>query len=137
MFRSWSYRRIVTAVLLVSAALTLLLGGVSIAELRAVAAAKDSVLDVNASRRLAVEGLRLHREQRAKVLRSYLLTRDDRYLTQLRDQQGRIMAAIQALRASPLSSDERRLLDRIDDANAAMQATWDQVAKMRQGGAPL
>src|SRR5689334_15163588 len=137
MFRSWSYGRFITAGLLVSAALTLLLSGLSIQSLRAVAAAKDSVITVNESRRLAVEGLRLRREQRAKLLRTYLLTRDERFLSQMREANGKIVSALEALRAAPLSVEERRLIERVDDANAAMQATWEQVAKRRQDGVPL
>src|SRR3954467_13293237 len=98
-FRSWSYGRIVAFGLFLTAALTLLCSGVSILALRAVVADNERVIAVNANRRLAVEGLRIARERRARFFLRYILSRDDESLQQMRAYQREMVAGVAAFRA--------------------------------------
>jgi CHASE3 domain sensor protein len=137
MGRSWSFGRIVAVGLFLIAALALVCSVVSIYSLREVVTAQDRVITVNVSRRLAVESLRLRREQRARLFQRYLISANEAYLRTVRDVQGQVLTDLEAFRALGLSSEEQRLVDRIDDTNAEMQASMEQVVNLRQSGAAI
>jgi methyl-accepting chemotaxis protein len=137
MVRSWSFGRIVAAGLFIIAALTSLCCGVSIYGLRSVVAAKDSVITESASRRLAVESLRLMREQRTRAAQRYLISPSDAYLRSLRVMQAQAQAGIEAFRSAGLSAEERRLFERLEEANADLLESLEQIVALRQGGAPM
>jgi methyl-accepting chemotaxis protein len=136
MLRGWSFGRILSVGLLVIAVLALLCSGVSIYALRSTIASKDRVIDIQVGRQLALEHLRLSREQREKAFRSYLLTGDEQYLREMRDRHGRLMGDAVELRDASATLDDRQLLERFQEVNADVEAAWEQVAALRRGGAP-
>jgi methyl-accepting chemotaxis protein len=137
MSRSWSFGRIVAAGLFLIVALTVLCSVVSIYSLRAVVTANDRVITVNVSRRLAVEKLRLRRDQRARLVQRYLISPNETLLRNVRDEQGQLHAGLEAFQALGLTGEEHRLVDQIDDADTEIQTALQQVIALRQSGAAM
>lgn len=137
MVRSWSFIQIIVAGLFVIVALTSLCCGVSILGLQAVAAAKDSVITVNATRLLAVERLRQMREQRTRLAQRFLLAPKEIHLRRMREVDEHIHVSIEGLRAMDLSVEERRLVDQVDDTTADVQSSGEQLIALRQDGGTM
>lgn len=132
MLRGWSFGRILTVGLLVIAALALLCSGVSVYALWSAVSAKDRVIDIQIGRQLAIERLRLSREQRAKDFRSYLLTGEEQHLRGMRDGHGRLMSDAHELRGASSGPEERQILERFEESNGQIEAAWEQVAALRR-----
>ena len=132
--RTWSFGFKISAALLSVALFAVAIGGAGIYALRVVTAANEEVVSVYAARMLDVAAMRVARERRAKHVRSYLLSRDARYLGQMREARDELLERIAALSKLPLAPDERALLDRIAESNRDMQRAWDEAVEMRERG---
>jgi methyl-accepting chemotaxis protein len=132
--RTWSFGSKISAALLSVALFAVAIGGVGIYALGVVKAANEEVVSVYAARMLDVAAMRVARERRAKHVRSYLLSRDAKYLEQMRAARDELRERIEAMGKLPLSMPERDRLDRIAQSNASVQQAWDEEVEMRERG---
>jgi methyl-accepting chemotaxis protein len=137
MLRSTSFGQKVAACFSLVALLAIASSAIATYAVRAVLQGKDTVINVNATRLLEVSAMRAARERRAKLLRSYLITRNEAYLVQMRETRDELAKRLIALRDSALSADERDQVERVEKANGDMQAVWDGVVTLRQRGSSL
>jgi methyl-accepting chemotaxis protein len=105
--------------------------------MRVVTAGKDEVITEAAARRLVIEAMRVEREKRAKAVRSYLITKDDKYIEQIAKYRDNLVAQGDTLRKSAVDDDERRLIDGVIATNGDMQRAWDAVVAARRSGTSM
>ncbi|MBI5531197.1 MAG: hypothetical protein HY898_00675 [Deltaproteobacteria bacterium] len=137
MLESWTVGRRLAVGFAVVTLLTIVASFAGIVALRLVVADKDAVITVDWERRLAVEEMRVKREQRAKAVRSYLITKHDKFAKEIIKYRDEMISAETRLRDSSVSPDERKLIDVVIRANADMQAAWDALVAERKSGVPL
>jgi methyl-accepting chemotaxis protein len=137
MFASWPIGRKLAAGFAVVTMLTLMGTLAGIFAVRAVIADKDRVIGTDWERRLLVEEMRVTREQRAKAVRSYLITKDEKFVTEVARYRNEMISAAAHFEETGASPRERELVDAVARANQEMQAAWDAlIARRRAGLAP-
>jgi methyl-accepting chemotaxis protein len=128
---NWTFGQKVGTGFAATVLLTIVIGGVAIRALDDVVASKDRVITVDAQLLIEAETLRGHRERAAADARGFLLTGDPRYMDQLADSRAEATRVIDRLREHVVTDDGRRLIDRIDRAEAEHRQTMDRVLAMR------
>ncbi|OGQ26679.1 MAG: hypothetical protein A2138_13295 [Deltaproteobacteria bacterium RBG_16_71_12] len=133
MGRSWTFGQKMGAGFAAMVLLVLVTAGGAVVALRSVAESKDRVIDVDARNRILAGELRIAAEHKASALRGYLLLRDDENLGTFRSARAAFHEGLRALRAQPLDREGARLLDAIQQAEAAHQVECEAVVLSRQG----
>jgi methyl-accepting chemotaxis protein len=133
----WTISRKAAASFAILALLTVVACIAGVTSLRYVSASKDTVIQEDAARRLQVEEMRVQREQRAKAVRSYLITKRDKFIDQIAKHRDGLIEQSNALRDTSVNNEERRLIDAVIAVNAQMQASWDRVVNARRSGVAL
>jgi methyl-accepting chemotaxis protein len=134
MNRRWTFGRAVSVGFASITLLSVLVGACAIASLRYVSATKDRVITVD--QRLVVLTAQMGEsfaEKRA-VVRGYLMTGDDDYLTQASAAQQVFLAATTEARQLVHTAEGVRLLDLLGADGAKYQTAVDTVVAMKQGG---
>ena len=117
--------------------LALSVGGVSVYALRTVVASKDEVIARNAQSLIEAQEMNADRAQIAASLRGYLLTKDERYLEEIRVKRAGFRETLQRLVLGATSTEERSLLTQIAQALDSYGQACDRVIGIRRTNAPL
>jgi methyl-accepting chemotaxis protein len=133
----WTISRKVTLSFIILALLTAFAAVAGVTSLSYVTTGKDAVITENATRRLAVEQMRVDREKRAKAVRSFIISKKEKYLGQIAQFRDSLVAAELQLKNTATDPDEIRLINDVIQTNAQMQAAWDKVVASRAAGASV
>jgi len=77
---NWTISRKATLRFLILALLTAFASAAGVLSLNRVISSKDAVITEDASRRLAIETMRVDREKRAKAVRSFIIAKNSAYI---------------------------------------------------------
>lgn len=113
-------------------ALALLIGGISMYGLRSVVADKDQVITVFAQNLISAEKLRTAVEERASDTRGYLLSRDDQFLSSIRESRERSNRLLTEMRKQASNTDEEKALSKIEQLSALLVAAVDRIMEARK-----
>ena len=133
MAQNWTFGQKVAAGFAVTVALTLLIGAFAIYSLRAVIAAKDEVISVEAQTLIDVEKLGVVSARNVAAVRGYFLTRRDASLEEVRGEREEFVSLLAGLRERARASDAHRLLDEIESKEADSRAAAERVIALRRG----
>src|SRR5262249_51449850 len=117
--------------------LTVILGGVTTWALRAVVAAKDRTLTVNAQNLIDGERLQAAMERKGGGFRSVLLQRQEHFLDLMREARAEFAATLGQLRARADSAEARQQLEQIERLETEHQAVAERVVAQRRTEADL
>jgi methyl-accepting chemotaxis protein len=135
MFELKTFRSKIAAALAAIAAIAALMGGVGILSLKAVIAAKDRVISVNAQNLVSAQRLRAAVEGKGSGIRGFLFSPEDKYLSEVRGCREEIAAGISLLRGMVFTEEGRRLVKEIERANEEHDQAVDKLVEMRKAGA--
>src|SRR5581483_12516151 len=128
----WTFGQRIAAGFALTVALAVVIGGIAVYALRTVVAIKDRVIDVNAQLLVSAKEIQFLLEEKASEARGFLLTRDERLLTGMRDARSRFTQAMDGLRQNVPTDEGRRLLDSIVRFEDDHQRALDQVIALRR-----
>lgn len=135
MERSWTFGQKVGVGFAITILLTAIVGGVSVFSLRSVAASKDQLIATNALDLVDAERIHAAVEGKSSAIRAYLLTKEDRFLEQMRTALSEGAGVIARLKRQGLTEESRRLVDQIEQTAAEHQIAADSVIAKRKGDA--
>lgn len=137
MFNQWTISRKTVLSFAIQVLLTAVSCIAGVMALNTVIAGKDAVILEDSVRRLRVEEMRVQREKRAKAVRSYLITKNDKYIGQIAKHRDTLIDEGMKLQNSAVNDEELQLIHAVVTTNSEMQAAWDKVVAQRQAGAPI
>jgi methyl-accepting chemotaxis protein len=137
MARYWTFGQKIAAGIAAIVVLLLLISGITVYALTTVVASKDHIIDVNAHNLVEAERLRGISERRGGAGRGYLLTRDERFLDQMRTAVADFAATIARLKAVGTTEEDKRLVDQIQRAEGGHRTAVDQAIALRKTDAPI
>jgi methyl-accepting chemotaxis protein len=137
MIRHWTYGQRLGAGFAATALLATTIGVVAVVALRNVVASKNQVINVNAQRLVDTQQVQALAERKGGEARGFLLTRDERFLTGMREARIQLTQATERLRQSVNTDEGRRLLDTIVRAEEEHQRGLDQVIALRRTDAAI
>lgn len=137
MFRHWTFGQRVAVGFTVTVVLALAIGGVAIYGLRTVVAGKDRVTDVNAQRLIDAQSLRASAEAKTGAARGFLFTRDEQFLTRMREARTAFLETLSRVKQTADSQDVRSLAEAIERAETDHQQAMDQVIALRRTDASV
>jgi methyl-accepting chemotaxis protein len=137
MARSWTFGKKIATGFAAVLVLSILISAIAVYALKTVVASKDRVIEVNARNLVDAEKLRGIRERKAAEVRGYLLTRDDRFLEEMKSARADFAATISRLKTVANTDEESHLLEQLERAEAAHQAALDRVISLRTTDAEL
>jgi len=137
MMRHWTFSQKISAGFAALVVLTLAISLIAIFTLRGVVAGKDRVIGVNVQLLVDAEKLGRLREEKAAAVRGYLLTREERFLNDMREAREELRATVEKLRRNVVTDEGRRSVETIDRTEAEHQRAIERVIALRRGGAPL
>lgn len=135
MFEQWTINKKTVLSFACLVLLTAIACIAGVTSLSAVISGKDEVINQHSVRRLRVEEMRVEREKRAKAVRSYIITKRDKYLGQVATHRDNLIQEGAKLASSAVDAEERQLIEAVIARNAEMQAAWDKLVALRHGGA--
>jgi len=132
----WTFGQKITAGFAVTLALTLLMGGVTIAALQSVVANKERLVTQYAENLISAQRLDgLHAKQSTQN-RGYLLTGEQRFLDRAQEFSQAFAETLRAIDMNLTIPEARRQLERIQAAESAYQAGATPLLQAREAGAP-
>lgn len=136
MRRDWTFAQKVKTSLALLVALAAVIGVVALVALRTVVSTKDRVIDVDAQ--LLIDAQRLHalREAKGSDARGFLLTRDERFLSEMQDTRTEFIGVFERLQRNVSTDEGRTLLEAVRQADAAHQQALDRVIALRRTDGP-
>jgi CHASE3 domain sensor protein len=137
MTRHWTFGQRLSAGFAATVVLAMAIGIVAIFALRNVVASKDRVIDVNAQLLMGAQELRSLAERKGGEARGFLLTREERFLTGMRDTRAQLTQVAERLRQIAQTDEGRRLLDAIVGSEDKHQQAMEQVIALRRTDASL
>ena len=137
MSRSWTFGKKIAAGFAAVVALSMLISAISAYALTKVVASKDHVLDVNAQNLVEAEKIRGNSERKAAEVRGYLLTREERYLEDMKSARADFAAALRRLNAITNTVEERELVQQLERAEGEHQEALGRVVSLRKADAAL
>ncbi len=132
MGRSWTFGKRVGAGFAGMVVLSILISAVAAYALKTVVASKDRVIEINAKNLIQAEKLRGATERIGGALRGYLLTREERFVDQMKAAQADFAATTTGLASIANTDEEKRSIDQIDRAEAESVAAADRIISMRK-----
>jgi methyl-accepting chemotaxis protein len=135
--QTWSFGRKIAVSIVLFALISAAISGAGIFALRTVSEGGEQVISVYTARMLDLAAMRVARERRAKHVRSYLIARNDGYLTDMRVARDELTSRMTAMKARALMPEERALLESIETANNELQRAWDEAIERRKSGAAM
>src|SRR5258706_13141825 len=108
MARSWAFGKKIGAGFAAVVVLSMLISAIAVYALKTVVASKDHVLEVNAQNLVDAEKLRGATERKGGAVRGYLLTREERFLDQLKSARGDFGATTTRLKAIANTDEDKR-----------------------------
>lgn len=137
MTRHWTFGQKVGAGFAVTVVLSVAIGVVAIYALRSVVGNKDRVISVNAQLLIDAQRLYASVERKGGAGRAFLLTREERFIGQMRDTRAEFTTVMVQLKENSGSEEERRLLGAIERSETEHQQAFDQVIALRRTEAPV
>ncbi len=110
---------------------------IGIGALRTVVASKDRVVSVNAQMLIDIESARVQRERRAKSVRSYVISPNEKFITQTAEANTDLRARLDDLRKNAQDDKEKKLIEDVAVKNDAMATAWDELIHRRKEGASV
>jgi CHASE3 domain sensor protein len=137
MTRNWTFGQKLGAGFALTVALTVAIGAVAVFALSRTVESKDQVITLHTQLLLDAERLRTARESKSADARAFLLTREERFLEEMRSARRDFTALVAGLKGRVPSEEGVRLLDGLAQAEAAHQAAVDQVIALRRTNASV
>lgn len=137
MTRHWTFGRRIAAGFTLTVVLAVAVGAISVYALGIVVDSKDQVIDVNARLLIDARELETAGEAKGSSARAFLLTREERFLTDMRAARTQFLEVLERLRATVYREDGQRQIDAVARAEEGHQLALDQVVALRRGDAPL
>ena len=137
MARSWTFGQKIAAGFAAIVMLSMLISAIGAYALKTVVASTDRVIEVNAQNLVGAQKLRAITEQKGGAARGYLLTREERFLDQLKSAQSDFAATITRLKAVANTDEVKRLVDQMERADTEHQAAVDRVLALRKTDATV
>jgi CHASE3 domain sensor protein len=137
MIRHWTFGQRIGAAFAATVVLAMAIGIVAVFALRNVVASKDHVIDVNAQLLMGAQELRSLAERKGGEARGFLLTREERFVTGMRDARAQLTQVAERLRQIVDTDEGRRLLDAIVGSEDEHQRAMEQVIALRRTDASL
>ena len=132
----WTFGQKITAGFAVTLALTLLMGGVTVAALQSVVANQDRLVTQYAENLISAQRLDgLHAKQSAQN-RGYLLTGEARYLDRAQEYRQAFAETTRTMDMNLADPEARRQLERIQAAESAYQTSATPLLRSRGTGTP-
>jgi methyl-accepting chemotaxis protein len=135
MNRSWTFARKLAAGYAVMVAIALIIAVVAIYALRTTVAGKDHVINTNAQILLEVEKLHTAMEARVSAVRGYIISPEERFLTQLRTSREQFAAIVARLKQIADSDEARRMIDATERASQEYRQVAEQLAALARSQA--
>ncbi|MBI3271899.1 MAG: MCP four helix bundle domain-containing protein [Planctomycetes bacterium] len=132
MGQAWTFGRKMAVGFAAIAGLTVLIGGVAAWALHAVVAAKDRVIDVNCQSVADAQTVNTEMARKVASLRGFLLTREERFLQEVRERRSAVTALLARLHPQVDSAEAKRLLDQVDRTRQEYDAAADKVIALRK-----
>jgi CHASE3 domain sensor protein len=137
MIRHWTFGQKVGAAFGLTVALSVAIGVVALYTLRGVVEAKDRVISVNAQLLIVGQKLYASVERKASSGRGFLLTRENRFVSEMNDARAEFTTALGKLKQNSGSEEERRWLAAIERSEAEHQQGYEQVIALRRTETPI
>lgn len=132
MMSRWSFGQKVGLGFAALMLLTLVIAGVAVYALRTVVSAKDAVVEVNARILIDTERLNTAVTEKRALLRSYLLDKQEHYLSELTNERAEVAKLVASLRDRLGTSEEKQLLEAVRRTEEEHQAAVDQIVALRR-----
>jgi CHASE3 domain sensor protein len=137
MIRHLTFGQKVGAGFAVTVVLSVAIGVVAIYALRSVVGNKDRVISVNAHLLIDAQKLYASVEKKGGASRGFLLTREERYVGEMKEARAEFMTVMGQLKQNGGSEEERRLLAAIERSEAEHQLALDHVMALRRTEASI
>jgi methyl-accepting chemotaxis protein len=137
MARSWTFGKKIATGFVAVVVLSILISAIAVYALRTVVASKDRVIEVNANSLVDAEKLRGTIERRGGASRGYLLTREERFLEQMKSARADFAAIITRLKTDVYTDEGKRLVDHVERVEPEYQDAFERVIALRKTGAAL
>ena len=137
MGRHWTFGQKLGGSFAALVALAIVIGLVAYVALRTVVSAKDHVIDVDAQLLIGAQEVYALAESKGSDGRGFLLTGDERFVTDLQTTRAQLGTVLGQLRRNASNDDARRLIDAIEQAEAAHQRAIDVAIAQRRTTASL
>jgi CHASE3 domain sensor protein len=133
----WTFGQKLGAGFAMTVALAVVIGMISVYALRSVVASKDRVIGINTQ--LLVDALQLDvaSQRKSSAARGFLLTREERFLGQVRDSRTEFEEILDRLKRSVSGADSLRLVEAIGRSESEHQQALDQVVALRRTDAAI
>ncbi|MFZ5889513.1 MAG: methyl-accepting chemotaxis protein [Myxococcota bacterium] len=135
--RSRSFGQLIGGALGAIAFLAIIANLIGIFALRAVIVAKDRVVDTNAQTLIDIEAARVIREQRAKFVRSFVISPKEKFQHQADEANAALQHALEQLQRRATSDAEHRAVQEVMRRNDAMRAAWDELIRQKKAGVAM
>ena len=135
MLKQWTFGKKVGAALGLGAALTLLVGVVSITALQGVSESKDQVIRINSQHLLDAEHLNTILERRGGQLRAYLITHKEGLLEEYRSTQADFTQVLKELRADKPTPEVEKTFQRLEVLDDTYDRGAQEVFELARSGA--
>lgn len=132
MTRHWTFGQRIGAGFAVTVMLGIAIGGIALYSLRTVVASKDRVIDVNAQLLIGAQKLQAQAERKGGEGRAFLLTRNERYITGIRDARAQFAQILERLQQDVYTDEGRRLLEATVRGEEEHQRALEQVIALRR-----
>lgn len=117
--------------------LAFVMGGVSVYGIRQLVDGIDRVGGFDVQRLVDAESLHGLAESKSSTSRAFLLTREERYLDEMRTWRQRLIDLLAVLERDATSGEERQLVQAIRAREVTHQAALDQIIALRRTDAPV
>jgi len=131
MGRSWTFGKKIAAGFAAVVVLSMIISTIAVYALKTVVASKDRLLEINALNLVDAEKLLRAREQKGSDVRAYLLTREDRFLDEMKSDRADFLATLARMKAIA-NDEEKGLLDKVERAETEHQGAFDSVIALRK-----
>lgn len=135
MQRQWTFGQRLGVGMAVLLSLTIAIGLVAVYGLRAVVASKDHVIGVTGQNLIDAERLGAAAER--KNVRGFLLTRDPRFLDDMREARQEFVSILEHLKKNVDAQSERKLLEAVARREAEHEQAAQRIVAMRRGEVDL
>jgi CHASE3 domain sensor protein len=136
MTRSWTFGHKIAFGFGTTVVFAVLVGVIAVLALRSVVVSMDQVA-INSQNLFEAAMLDSATEQKSAAARGFLLTREGRFLDQMKAARADFMAALGRLKAHVHADSSKRLIDQIEGAEAEHQIAMDQVNEARKAEANI
>ncbi len=132
MNKNWTFGQKLAAGYAVMLVFVILTSAISVYALRAVVASKDRVISVNAQILLDTEDLNTTMEKMVAQLRGYIISPEERFVTNLRSSREEFNVTLARLRSKLVTDEGRRLLDAVERNATEYRQVGEQIMGLKR-----